>query len=740
MTLERDTLLHKRYRILEILGEGGMGAVYKAYDENLGVTVALKENLFTSDEYSRQFRVEATILASLRHPNLTRVTDHFEEGEGQYLVMDYIEGEDLRDRMDRLGIIEEEEVIKIGLAICDALTYLHTRIPTILHRDVKPGNVKIAPTGQVYLVDFGLAKIVRGNQMTVTGARAMTPGYSPPEQYGTARTDPRSDIYSLGATLYSALTGALPEDGLARAMNQTELTPIKKHNPKVSRKLAATIEKSLGVQSEDRFQTAEEMHRSLSNARSLTRRRLSPENLVVAPPPSASPDAASQLDIATPNSLTLPPPAVSPVRAGRLALPSSPLPVSEPFMEDIFISAPRSKPRKRRMGCWIWVMVILLILGGGGLASFIFYPALTRQALAFFVAPYQTATATSVPTLMPTATETPRPSATLSPTVTPQPTVTPTETVTPTLIPVTIRPVTPTATPRPSQTPIPKPTEIGGGDMIAFASDRSGIPQIWLMNVDGSNLIQLTNLEDGACQPDWSPDGSQLIFISPCPGEQEDYPGAGLFIINIDGAELTPVISSRNGDYDPDWSPDGTRIVFTSLRNALPQIFMFNLDDDSVTLLAGEGLRNMMPAWLADGSKIVFISNRRGSFRVWLMDPDGLNQVAFSRSGNLKNTSPIWSPDGQYLAFTQRELPNGLPEIILAPLADDGFSEFHVTSGLSPARSPEFSPDGQWMIIEAWPDGIDHDIYLLNLDTQEATRITLDPAFDFDPAWRPAPR
>ena len=105
MRLDRGSLLNNRYRIEAILGQGGMGSIYRAHDENLGVEVAVKENLFTTDEYARQFRREAAILANLRHPNLPRVTDHFViDGHGQYLVMDYIEGEDLRERMDREGV------------------------------------------------------------------------------------------------------------------------------------------------------------------------------------------------------------------------------------------------------------------------------------------------------------------------------------------------------------------------------------------------------------------------------------------------------------------------------------------------------------------------------------------------------------------------------------------------------------------------------------------------------------
>jgi serine/threonine protein kinase len=272
-TLERGALLHKRYRIVEVLGQGGMGSVYRAVDENLGVDVAVKENLFTSDDYARQFRLEAVILANLRHPNLPRVTDHFViDGQGQYLIMDYVEGEDLRQRMERSGPISEPEAVMIGVAMCDALQYLHTRKPSIIHRDVKPGNVRITPDGRIYLVDFGLAKLVKAGQATSTGARAMTPGYSPPEQYGTARTDLRTDVYSLGATLYAGLTGMIPEDGLARAMDNVELTPIRKRNPKVSKKMAAAIEKAMAVHPEDRFQSAEEFQQALISTNIKTQR------------------------------------------------------------------------------------------------------------------------------------------------------------------------------------------------------------------------------------------------------------------------------------------------------------------------------------------------------------------------------------------------------------------------------------------------------------------------------------
>ena len=269
MSLQQGQLLRERYRIIEALGHGGMGSIFRAVDENLGVEVAVKENLFTIDDYARQFRREATILANLRHTNLPRVSDHFNvEDQGQYLIMDYIEGEDLQERLERIGPLEEEEVVFIGAAICDALSYMHNQDPVVLHRDIKPANVRITPSGGVFLVDFGLAKLMQGDHTTTTGARAMTMGFSPPEQYGAARTDARTDIYSLGATLYTALTGLTPEDSLAQTMDQEELTPVRERNSRISKRVAEAVEKALQVHPNNRWQMAAEFKNELLKAQS----------------------------------------------------------------------------------------------------------------------------------------------------------------------------------------------------------------------------------------------------------------------------------------------------------------------------------------------------------------------------------------------------------------------------------------------------------------------------------------
>ena len=418
MTLERGSLLNRRYRIVEILGQGGMASVYRAVDENLGVDVAVKENLFTTDEYSRQFRREAVILANLRHPNLPRVTDHFAiENQGQYLVMDYIEGEDLRQRLDRLGPLPDEEVIILGAAVCDALSYMHALNPPVLHRDIKPGNVKITPQGRIFLVDFGLAKVVQSTSLaTTTGARAMTPGYSPPEQYGTAHTDARTDIYSLGATLYSALTDALPEDGLARAMEQADLTPIRKRNQHASRRLTAVIERALEVKPDDRYQNADEFKQDLINSRNSTRKR-SEFNLPPTPPVEEPPAPAEGAEPAPEGA-----PAETPADSALALLPPDDLIPEPPFQP-----AYHSRRRRRKN---FWPLIAFLTLVVAVLGIYMANPSFPGNAVAALLGMRSPTTTLTITPLPPAETPmvTPMPLATATATVTntPTPTFTPT--------------------------------------------------------------------------------------------------------------------------------------------------------------------------------------------------------------------------------------------------------------------------------------------------------------------------
>src|SRR6185369_10535719 len=219
--LTEGTILQSRYRIIRQLGQGGMGAVYEAVDERLDTTVALKETLFTDEKLRKQFEREARLLARLHHPALPRVSDHFNEGEGQFLVMQYIAGEDLAEMLtQRNAPFPQEEVLRWADQLCDALDYLHTQEPQIIHRDIKPQNLKLTARGQIVLLDFGLAKGSVGLMTAVTTSASIfgyTPNYAPLEQVQGLGTDARSDIYALAATLFHLLTNVKPPDALSRA-------------------------------------------------------------------------------------------------------------------------------------------------------------------------------------------------------------------------------------------------------------------------------------------------------------------------------------------------------------------------------------------------------------------------------------------------------------------------------------------------------------------------------------------
>ncbi|MBT3337433.1 MAG: protein kinase [Anaerolineae bacterium] len=711
MTLERGALLHNRYRIAEILGQGGMGSVYRAVDENLGVDVAVKENLFTTDEYARQFRLEAVILANLRHPNLPRVTDHFVIGDqGQYLVMDYIEGEDLRQRMERTNFLPDDEVILIGAAMSKALTYLHTRKPPILHRDIKPGNVKVTPEGEVFLVDFGLAKVIQGTQVTTTGARAMTPGYSPPEQYGTARTDSRTDVYSLGATLYAALTGVIPEDGLARAMENAELTPIRKRAPKVSRRLAAAIERAMEVDSDDRFQTPEEFRKALLAANSKTQ-RLVEDDFTVAPAPAETPASIEK------------------VPEGEAAKEES-APVGVPLMaaNTAPITSPESPRKKRRKQRWKFIRFLLymiLIVSALGTAAY-YYPRISSLL--------STATGTSLPIVLPTETEL----ASL-----PVVEEIPTEIFTATPFPTATNTPEPTATPLPTETPTIVPTPLGGGaGEMAFVSERAGTPQIYIANVDGSNARPITNLSDGACQPDWSPDGQQLVFVSPCKSDVDILKDANLYLINADGTNLTQLTSETEGDFEPAWSPDGKQIAFTSLRPGHLQVYSIYLEDDAIIRLTQSNRDEpaRQPAWSPFGNQIAYAIRRYGAYQIWTMTDTGQSPERITVSGYIYwDLLPVWTTDGTAILYTQRAADNGVRfwQMRIAYENRGNVGE-DVELGALPVLDADYSNDGLWILFEG-TDGNNRDIFVVMADGESRTRLTTDPADDYDPVWRPAP-
>ncbi|MBN1147579.1 MAG: protein kinase [Anaerolineales bacterium] len=303
MTLETGQVLNQRYRVVSLLGKGGFGAVYRAWDVRLKGPCALKENFNTSPAAQKQFEREASMLFNLRHPGLPRVFDSFVvPDQGQYLVMDFIEGEDLRQMLARSeGGLPEAQTLAWIRQVCDALSYMHSQNPPIIHRDIKPANIKITPAGEAMLVDFGIAKLHDPGMETTIGARAVTPGYSPQEQYGQGQTDARSDVYALGATLYALLTGREPLESIERGLGKT-LTPPRVINPAISAATEQAILKAMQMLPAERFQSVAEFKTALMTPGAAQAERVIHPSIAVAPLQRAAVRAALPIAPGTRNS------------------------------------------------------------------------------------------------------------------------------------------------------------------------------------------------------------------------------------------------------------------------------------------------------------------------------------------------------------------------------------------------------------------------------------------------------
>ena len=272
MPLNAGEIVGDRYRVATLLGQGGMGAVYRAWDTRLNRPIALKEMIPQASldagmlaQLRDQFEQEARILATLTHPSLVRVTDYFSWNQNVYLVMDFVEGHSLAELIHRDGAHSEAQVVEWAKQLLDALAYCHNK--GVLHRDIKPQNIVITPEGRAVLVDFGLVKLWNPQDPeTRTVMRgAGTPEYAPPEQYdtGSGHTDPRSDIYSIGATLYQVLTGQAPPTATQRMASPASFTPPRRVNIAISPGIEKIVLKALEIAMGNRYQSADEMLQAL---------------------------------------------------------------------------------------------------------------------------------------------------------------------------------------------------------------------------------------------------------------------------------------------------------------------------------------------------------------------------------------------------------------------------------------------------------------------------------------------
>ncbi|RLC75988.1 MAG: hypothetical protein DRJ03_29405 [Chloroflexi bacterium] len=643
MPLTTGQIINNRYRVAALLGQGGMGAVYRAWDTNLNIPVALKEmtpapqaDSRTLAQLRQQFKREAQVVAGLDHPNLVRVTDYFSWGESECLVMNFVEGGSLAERIQREGALPEAQVLEWARQLLDALAYCHAR--GVIHRDIKPLNVIITPENKPVLVDFGLVKLWDPRDpRTQTVVRAMgTPEYAPPEQYSATaeHTDPRSDLYSLGATLYHALTGQAPMSATDRMAMPERFTPPRVLSPHVSPQTETGILRALELPITQRFSTAQDMANGLHGS--------------------------------------------APVTIARHTSPG---------------------PAGKRAGSPVWAwglggVALLALIAGCVIGAGFVWPAIRNNG--------QT-DALHTPIA---ARDTPTRDATLAPqiivvTSTPVPTLPP---PTATAIPPTpvlasivfdsyrddnwevyivgengSNPVNLTNNPAGDG----DPAWSFDGQRIAFDSDRDGNWEIYAMNSDGSAVARLTHDPADDDSPAWSPDGSRLAFKSNRDGDWE------IYVVNLADLSVTNITNHPADDRLPAWSPDGQRIAFVSDRTGEWDIWVMNVGGSVPVNLTNHPDKDFFPAWSPDGQRIAFHSYRDGNAELYVMNADGSNLMRLTNHP-ADDWSPSWSSDGLRLAFTSDR--DGDNEIYV--MNTDGSNIVQVTHNNAGDTWPVWSPVG----------------------------------------------
>ena len=372
MPLLPGELLHHRYRIVVPLATGAYGATYRAWDATDRRDVAIKEYLDASVEIQKRFRAEARRLAALSHPQLPQVLDHFALDNGQYLVSSYVDGVDLQTLLDRYGPLPTDLIAPWLQAATAPLTYLHGQ--NRLHLNIKPANLRLRPTGELFLVDSGLPGL---------GVRPHAPGYGAPEQQAQGAVGPTADVYSLGATLYTLLTGKTPPNALSRETGLSDLTPAREVNPDVEPYLSLVAGRAMSLRPDTRYDTATDFARAL-------------ERPAGRPAPVVSPLRRAGSD-PTPAATAAPPPRVAP-RSRR-----------------------RMEPRSI-LGLGALVLVLLAV-GALYLLNNLEEPEPAAGAAA--TGTLQSAVIAALTQLAPTPSPTPEP--TIPPTPTPQPLITQTD-------------------------------------------------------------------------------------------------------------------------------------------------------------------------------------------------------------------------------------------------------------------------------------------------------------------------
>ena len=757
----QGTILSNRYLLQDELGAGGMSVVYRAMDLRTGASVAVKiphAFLLKDRTFITRLKREAQIAATIQSSRIAIVTDVAEWEDTPYFVMEYVAGDTLSELIQRDGSLSSLESLRVALDIARAIDAAHER--GVVHRDLKPQNVKITPHGDVKVLDFGIARLEGSAGLTTASLFLGTPDYAAPERT-EGPGDIRADVYSIGVILFEMLTGKLPFVGTTpwSILQMHVAQPPPPLPEQVSAPVRAIVERCLAKDPAARFQTP----RELVDAIQVALRQVQREE------DSNLPAAAETMVFAQ-----RPLPAADTLN-GALSAPA--------VAEQAQAAPPAGRPAHRRG------RLPLIVAGATALAAFAVVAVLLLNRGGLETASDESA-ATAPPQAVPinaapgVSVAQPREGARVSGPVTVQLDTkgvnlrAPVENdpggrhihyfldVDPNTVLIPGQPIptgqanivhTPNAShtfldlaPGPHSvwavltgndhvpltdagpakvtfTAVPDPlvnARAGEAAPIAYQSLVDGKWRIFTMDGNGANKRRITGGNANDFNPAFSPDGARIAFQSDRDGTQH------LYTMNLDGSDIRRHTTGGSNNRIPAWSPDGKELVFQSDRDGKEHLWIVSVAGGEPRQLTSGAQNDGAPSWSRDGTQIVYQSDAGGGVtHVYVLEPRGGAPRALS-SGPTRDNRPVWAPDGKRIAFASFRDNQWNIYVMNA----DGSDVRKLTDG-SFNVNPAWAPDGRQLLFQSDRDEGQQQLFVIPVEGGTAKRLTQGPAINAAPSW-----